>query len=258
MTVFTTSQHVIRDVRVAVLEAGSGAPLVFLHGAGTIGGFDFLAPLAKNRRLIVPIHPGFEGSADDPSIESAIDYVVHYASLFDRLGLSGQFDLVGHSFGGWISALFAVFQGHRIRRLALAAPAGLRVPAHPMLDIFTVPADEFGAYLVADLKTLAGLLPDGITNEMKVARYRETISFSRVAWLRNYEPKLERWLDRVTMPTLLLWGDQDRIVPVQQAGHWAERLAKAEIAVVKGSGHLLFPETGEAITRLQAFFDRPT
>jgi pimeloyl-ACP methyl ester carboxylesterase len=256
MAVFARSELVIRDVRVEVLEAGRGQPLVFLHGAGTIGGFDYLAPLATGRRLIVPIHPGFDGSADDPSIESVLDYIVHYASLFDRLGLTGRFDIVGHSFGGWIAALFAVFQGHRIRKLALASPAGLHVPAHPMLDIFTVPADELSAYLVADPKILTKLLPGGVTNEMKVARYRETISFSRVAWHRNYEPKLARWLDRVTMPTLLLWGNQDRIIPVQQARHWAERLAKAEIATVEGAGHLLFPETDEAIRHLQAFLDR--
>src|SRR4029077_17994874 len=143
---------------------------------------------------------------------------VHYATLFDQLGLTEPVDIVGHSLGGWIASMFAVLQGHRVRRLALACPAGLRVPDHPTTDLFTIPADQVPSYLVADLGTLARLVPGGPTNEMKVMRYREMTSFAHVAWNCNYDLKLERGLRRVPTPTLIRWGARAPLLPVRAAG----------------------------------------
>jgi pimeloyl-ACP methyl ester carboxylesterase len=125
MTQFQKSDLVVDGVRVQVLEAGKGKPLVYFHGAGAGRGFDELLPLAEDRRLIVPIHPGFGGSDDDLKINSILDYVVHYAALFDQLKLDEPVDLIGHSLGGWIAGLFAVFNSHRLRRMVLACPAGI-------------------------------------------------------------------------------------------------------------------------------------
>jgi pimeloyl-ACP methyl ester carboxylesterase len=245
----------IRGVRVQVLTAGAGSPVVYFHGAGTIGGFESLLPLAERHKLYVPVHPGWGESEDDPMTDSVLDYIVHYATLCDRLGLKDQFDLVGHSLGGWMAAMFAVLQGHRVRKLALVCPAGLRVPAHPTIDLFTIPAEQLPPYLVADVKTLERLMPGGVTNEMKLQRYREAGSLARIMWDRNYDPKLERWLDRVSMPTLLLWGEQDRCIPVQQAQSWAKGIAKAEIVTFPNAGHLLFAEAPDAVKRLNAFLN---
>jgi pimeloyl-ACP methyl ester carboxylesterase len=98
-------------------------------------------------------------------------------------------------------------------------------------------------------------MPGGVTNEMKVQRYREAGSLARIMWERNYDPKLERWLDRVTAPTLLLWGEQDRCIPVQQAKSWAKRIVKAEVATFPNAGHLLFAEAPDAVKRLNAFLN---
>ena len=97
-----------------------------------------------------------------------------------------------------------------------------------------------------------------VTNEMKVARYREMTSLARVAWDRNYEPKLDRWLGHVRNPTLILWGEQDRVIPVEQASFWAKRIVNSEIATFEGAGHLLFLETSKAIGRLKSFLDGDT
>ncbi|MPZ59361.1 MAG: alpha/beta fold hydrolase [Rhizobiales bacterium] len=252
---FTKRDIIVRDIRVQVLEAGGGAPIVYFHGAGSIGGFDDLLPLGEHCRLIIPIHPGFGASDDDPAIDSMLDYVVHYANLFDHLGLTEPVDLIGHSLGGWIATMFTVLQGHRVRRLALACPAGLRMPDHPTMDLFLVPADKVASLLVADPATLERLMPGGVTNEMKVMRYREMTSLAHVAWSRNYDPKLERWLDRVNVPTLLLWGEQDRVIPVEQTRYWAERLGHPEIATFPGAGHLLFAEARGAVGRVISFLN---
>jgi pimeloyl-ACP methyl ester carboxylesterase len=237
-----------------VLQAGRGEPLVYLHAAGTMGGFQELLPLAEGRTLVIPTHPGFGASDDDPRIDSVLDYVVHYATLFDQLGLDGPVDLAGHSLGGWIASMFTVFHGHRVRRLALACPAGLWVPEYPTTDLFMIPAEALASRMFARPPALAP--PEGPdANEMKVTRYRELTSLARFCWSRNYEPKLERWLSRITVPSLLLWGEQDRIIPVQQSKYWAERLGgPAEIATFADAGHVLWRESPEAVGRLAAFF----
>ena len=96
----------LRGIETVVQIAGEGDPLVYFHGAGTAVGFDALLPLAERFRLIVPFHPGFGPSADDPAIDDIHDYRRHYLDLFDELGIE-QLSLIGHSMGGWIAANFA-------------------------------------------------------------------------------------------------------------------------------------------------------
>lgn len=255
MTNFAKRDVIVDGIRVQILEAGNGEPLVYFHGAGTTSGFEELLPLSRNRRLIVPIHPGFGASQDDNAINSMLDYAVHYAALFDQLDLLRPVDMIGHSLGGWIASLFTVLNGHRVRRLALACPAGLRVPQHPTADLFTIRAEQVPSYIVSSPEALARIPAVNLTNDLKIARYREMTSLARVIWDRNYEPKLTRWLGRVTTPTLILWGEQDRVIPIEQAKVWAARLAYSEIATFADVGHLLFFEAPPAVARLQAFFD---
>jgi pimeloyl-ACP methyl ester carboxylesterase len=255
MTSFVKRDVLVDGIRVQLLEAGEGDPIIYFHGAGTTSGFQDLVPLAANRRLIIPIHPGFGASEDDPRINAVLDYVVHYGALFDQLGLLEPVDLVGHSLGGWIASLFAVFNGHRVRRLALACPAGLRVREYPTADMFTIRAEDVPSRIVSSPEALARIPSVNLTNDMKIARYREMTSLARIIWDRNYEPKLARWLGRIKAPTLILWGEQDRIVPVKQANYWNERLPHSEIQLFEGAGHLLFFEAPTAVTRLQDFFD---
>jgi pimeloyl-ACP methyl ester carboxylesterase len=252
---FAKRDVVVDGVRVQLLEAGQGEPLVYLHGAGTTSGFQDLLPLASARRLIIPIHPGFGASDDDPAINSVLDYVVHYGALFDELNFHEPVDLVGHSLGGWMASLIAVFSSHRVRRLALACPAGLRLKEHPTVDMFKIRAEQVPSQIVSSPEALARIPAVNLTNDVKIARYREMTSLARIIWDRNYEPKLARWLGRISVPTLLLWGAQDRIIPVEQAAHWARHIRGSEISLLEGAGHLLFFEAPDAVRRLAAFLD---
>jgi pimeloyl-ACP methyl ester carboxylesterase len=253
MAGFREERHDVNGVDTAVLTAGEGEPLVFLHGAGTATGFDSLLPLAERRRLIVPNHPGFGLSADDPSIDSISDYVLHYLDLFERLGV-GELSLVGHSLGGWLASWFAIQQPGRVRKLVLAAPFGLRVPEAPTVDLFSVPDEELPSYLVADPSFFAGL--PAPTPQFLADRYREATSFARIGWKRPYDPKLARWLHRIAAPTLIVWGEDDRLIPAAQVVTWAALVASAETRTVSGVGHLLFDESGAALAEVAAFLER--
>jgi pimeloyl-ACP methyl ester carboxylesterase len=241
----------VNGIDTAVFTAGAGEPLVFLHGAGTAAGFDRLLPLAERFRLIVPHHPGFGASADDPSVDGIHDYALHYLDLFDQLGLE-ELSLVGHSLGGYLAATLAIEQTRRVRRLVLGAPFGLRVREHPTVDFFSIPDEEVPSYLAADLSIFAGL-PSPPPPEFFAERYREATSFARIAWHRPYDLKLAKWLHRIAVPTLIVWGDRDRLIPVGQAAVWAGHIPAAKITILPGVGHLLFNESHAAVAAIADF-----
>jgi pimeloyl-ACP methyl ester carboxylesterase len=252
MAAYSEKRFTIRGIETVVQIAGDGDPLVYFHGAGTVTGFDALLPLAERFRLIVPFHPGFGPSADDPTVDEIHDYRRHYLDLLDELGV-GEFALAGSSMGGWLAANFAVDHAERVKRLVLAAPLGLKVDDHPTTDIFAIPGDQVLGYLTADMSVFDGHVPMPPTPEFLADRYRETTSAARLLWARPYDLKLHRWLHRLTMPTLILWGDADRLIPHEQAPVWADLIPGAEVRLFPGVGHLIFQESREALDAVRAF-----
>jgi pimeloyl-ACP methyl ester carboxylesterase len=243
----------VDGTEIAVLSAGEGEPLVFFHGAGTAAAFDALLPLAARFRLLVPYHPGYGPSADDTTIDSIWDFIRHHLNLLDELGIE-ELALAGHSMGGYMAAVFAATQNRRVRRLALCAPIGLHVREHPVVDIFSVPDEELFSMLAEDPSVFAGRLATPPTPEFLADRYRESTSTARVFWNRSYDTKLPKWLHRLTMPTLLLWGEKDKLIPVEQAPIWAEHIGgTARVEIVPGVGHLLFDESPEPVRALAEF-----
>ena len=130
----------------ALFTAGTGRPLLFMHGAGTWHGLDFALPWTSTHRVLIPIHPNWSGSAEDPSMNTIHDYVMHYLELIDQLGLD-QVDLVGLSMGGRMAAQFTAEHRRRVRKLVLVAPAGLDAPGYPLTDVSQIPPDEILSYL---------------------------------------------------------------------------------------------------------------
>jgi pimeloyl-ACP methyl ester carboxylesterase len=252
MAAYSEERFTINGVETVVQVAGDGEPLVFFHAAGTVTGFDALLPLAERFRLIVPFHPGYGPSADDTNVDSIHDLRRHYLDLLDELGVD-DFALAGQSMGGWLAATFAIDHAHRIKRLVLAAPVGLKVDEHPTLDIFAVPGEELPAYLTADLSVFDGHVPMPPTPEFLADRYRELTSTARLLWARMYDLKLARWLHRLTMPTLIIWGDADRVVPVEHAAVWAGLVPGAEVKTLPGVGHMIFEESSDAVEAVAAF-----
>ena len=252
MASYSEERFDLRGIETVVLVVGEGDPLVFLHGAGTVTGFDALLPLAERFKLIVPFHPGFGPSADDPTVDDIHDYRRHYLDLFDELGLE-EIALAGHSMGAWLGANFAADHPERVTRLVLAAPWGLRVEEHPTTDFLAVPGDQLPPLLTADMSIFEGHVPMPPTPEFLADRYREATSDSRLICSRPYDLKLHRWLHRVTMPTLIIWGDADRIIPVEQAPVWADLISGAEVKTLPGVGHMLFDESREAVDAIGSF-----
>lgn len=251
LAAFERTEVRINGVNTVVYAAGSGDPLVYLHGSGTFPGFGFAQHWIKSHRVIIPYHPGFGESDDDSRIDSINDYVLHYLDLFDALGLA-KLSLVGSSLGGWIASEIAVAQPARIEKLVLVGTAGLVLD--DSTDLYTVHPRDLLSYLVADQAVLKPFLPEGHDLDFMTLRYKETTSTARLNWERSGNPKLGQWLHRISCKTLLLWGELDRIKPAKQAEVWSALIPNARIEIMKGLGHLPLDEAPEAATKLVSDF----
>jgi pimeloyl-ACP methyl ester carboxylesterase len=172
--------------------------------------------------------------------------------LFDALGID-KTRLVGFSLGGLLAAKFASEHGHRVNRLVLVGPAGLRDKAHPTPDLFMLPPEKIPAMLVNNFEIIKPYLPEKPNLDFMGERYREGTTLARLLWERPWDPKLPRYLHRLTMPTLLVWGEDDKLIPVQQAETWRRFIPKADIQIFKGAGHLVLDEKREAVDAVQRF-----
>jgi pimeloyl-ACP methyl ester carboxylesterase len=243
----------INGTRVVLYEGGEGRPLVFLHGGGTGDALASARPFAASHRVIVPYHPGWGESDDDPRLDTLHDFVLHYLDLFDTLRLA-QFDLMGFSVGGGLAAKIAIEHSHRLRRLVLGAPTGLVVPEYPCPDWFAIPPAEMPRYLVHDPSILAppaGAPPPNA--EFLALRAREGAAAKHLSHGRQTDPALGHWLHRISVPTLLAWGREDRLVPFGQAAAWAKLIPEARIEAFDRAGHLVMLEAPQAAARIAEF-----
>ena len=232
--------------RVHVLRGGAGEPVLFLHAAGGAGVWHPFHQLLAEAgfTVLAPDHPGFGKSDDFPAAEGVDDLVYHYLDVLDALGLSRP-HVVGASFGGWIAAELAVHSPHRVGSLTLLSAAGLRVPEHPVTDLFLLSPDKLVTTLYHDPPPPPPPLPPGAAPDldMILAGYREATALARFCWapfLSN--PKLERRLGRITAPTLVVAPSDDRLIPVEHARRYAERIPGASYAEVADCGHAMYFE----------------
>ena len=224
---------------ISILSGGAGPPLLFLHGGGAAGQWHPAhALLAAHHRVIAPDHPGFGQSDELPEVEGVDDLVYHYLDVMDRLGLERP-AIVGHSFGGWVAAEIAVHSPERVGALVLLSPVGLRIPEHPITDIFFVPPPEIPAMIFHDPSALPA--PDGPPDpDMLLAMYRDSTALARYTWTPFMaNPKLERRLHRVSAPTLVVWAEGDRVVPREHAERYVERISDARLQTIPECGHAL-------------------
>jgi pimeloyl-ACP methyl ester carboxylesterase len=246
----------VNGVDTVLLEAGRGPPLVFLHGAGTVTGFDFASAWARKFRVIIPYHPGFGPSADDPQVTEIHDFVLHYVELFDALELDSV-RVVGQSMGGFIATKLAIEHGARIAKLALACPIGLPVPAeHATVNFLATPPQDLPALLAHDPMTVIKHLPPGEPSAAFIAeRTKEAVTAGRVlgSGTATFDAKLPRYLHRIAMPTLIVWGKQDRLTPAAQHRAWAKALPKATVRLFDNAGHLVLDEAPDAVAAIAEF-----
>ena len=233
---FIESYVEIRGCRVRLRRGGAGAPLLFLHGAsGAPVILPFLEKLAQRFDVLVTEHPGY-GMSDEPEwLENIHDVAYFYLDFLKQLGLSGV-TLVGSSMGGWIAMEIAVRDTSRLKSLVLVSPAGIAVEGARPADIFLLPPEEMVRSLFFDQKLAEARLaaPEDVDASLK---NRHTTA--RLAWEpRLHDPHLPKWLHRIDVPTKIVWGREDRILPVGIAAPLARMIPGAKLHVMDKVGHL--------------------
>jgi pimeloyl-ACP methyl ester carboxylesterase len=231
---------------VHLLRGGTGEPVLFLHAAGGAGTWlpihEMLA--ARGFEVIAPDHPGFGKSDEFPEVEAIDDLVFHYLDVLDALGLDRP-HVVGASFGGWIAAELALYAPQRVASLTLLSAAGLRLPEHPVTDLFLLPPDRVVATVFHNPPPTAPAPPPGTPPDLDaiIAAYRDATSLARFCWVPFMsDPKLERRLRRVTAPTLVVAPSDDRLIPAEHARRYAARIPGAAYAEVPDCGHAMYFE----------------
>jgi pimeloyl-ACP methyl ester carboxylesterase len=248
-----------RTIRVGGIDVhtwvgGRGDPLLVLHGAGGNRGFTRWTQLVAERFTVwAPTHPGFGASGDADWMEGIDDLARFYLWFIDAAKL-GRPHLLGQSIGGWTAAEMAAMSPGAIDRLVLVDPVGLKPETGEILDIFYHSPAELRDLMVHDPKTvpewdeLFGRTPTPA--ELEVAtRNREMAA--RLTWKPYmYNPRLPHFLPRVANPTLIVWGYQDRLVPVECGEQYRRLLPNATLTVLERCGHVPPLEQPETFARL--------
>ena len=242
---FTETHIDVDGVDTSVLTAGEGEPLVFFHGGGIVEGADCFLALAERFRVVVGYHPGFGGTASDPRIDGIEGWVRHYVALLELLGID-EFVLIGHSLGGWLAARFVLEHPERVPRLVLASPFGLDAPGHPVANLGALAPEAVYGVLTKDDSIWEGKLPSPLTDEFLAARGREGRSIGQVV-KAPFDPGLDERLPSLATPTLLVWGDDDRVVPIEHQPLWESALPNVVSRTYGGRGHLLFWEDPKSV-----------
>jgi pimeloyl-ACP methyl ester carboxylesterase len=244
--------------RTEIRRAGNGgAPLLYLHAVGgDTEGLPALDALAEERRVLMPMHPGFAGSEGLDEIGSIEDLAFHYVELLDALRLDAV-DIVASSYGGWIAVELACRWPERVRRMVLAAPAGLWLDEAPMTELFGAEAPELAERLFYDQSLPAAQIlramtvPADIPEEILLPQVQAMAAAARVAWNPYFhDPKLPARLYRIASPVLIVWGRQDGLIPLAHGERYAALLPNARLAVIDRCGHMPLLERPEEFLAL--------
>jgi pimeloyl-ACP methyl ester carboxylesterase len=222
---------------------GSGDPLLFLHGAGGLRGWDpFLADLATRYTVYAPSHPGFETSTGIEHIDDIVDLVVYYNDLLDTLGLDSA-HVVGHSMGGMLAAELAALSPQRVRKLVLANAVGLWLDDHPVADFFAMTPDQLAVALwhdpASEVAKAMMTLPEDEQAQLEAYLLRQQHLASAGKFLWPIPDKgLKKRIHRIHAPTLVLWGQSDGLVPVVYAQALHQRIPASQVTIMPRCGHM--------------------
>jgi pimeloyl-ACP methyl ester carboxylesterase len=241
-----------RGTSVRVFEAGSGAPLVFMHGAGGLFPQNpFLDKLAERYHVFAPEFPAYGESTGEELLEDMQDFALHGWDVITALGLS-QPHLMGHSMGGMIAAEMACLAPNDLNKLILVSSAGLWIDKHPIPDLFSFLPHEFAQYLFHDRTQGEAMLTGGLDLKNPEALKEFYIGNSKRLGMAGKilfpipNRRLSKRLYRLTAPTLVVWGKSDKLIPPVYADRFKALIPQAEVVQIAEAGHMVPYEQPEA------------
>jgi pimeloyl-ACP methyl ester carboxylesterase len=251
----------VGEVELTWTERGNGPSFLVLHGgAGPFSVTPWAELLARTgpARVLVPTHPGFSATPRPDPLHDVAGLARLYAALLDHLDLD-HVTVVGNSVGGRIGAEQALLGGKRLRGLVIVDGVGIEVPGHPVADVGSLSLEEIGRMSYHDPVRYR-------IDPSKLPPAQQAMMAGNFATLKRYaspmtDPTLGPRLARLVLPTLVAWGESDRIVDPEYGRAFARAIPGAEFRLLTGAGHLPQIETPEELARVVWAFtqaQRPT
>ena len=231
---------------------GSGSPVVFLHGAGGRVLDPFLEALAEHHTVYAPEHPALTDGDEDAiaQLDDLWDLIFDYRELFDVLGQKSV-PVIGHSFGAMTAAELAANHPKMVSKLVLMCPIGLWREDKPIPNwMIVTPCSDLPKYLVHDPKGSLGSQLFGVPDtELQLRMVWSSASTGKFAWPIP-DRGLKQRLHSIQAPTMILWGKQDKLVPVAYAHDFARPISRATVEVIDRAGHLFPAEYPERVAEM--------
>lgn len=237
----------VAGATIHLLKAGTGSPVLSLHSIeGNLGFLPYLDTLSRSACVYAPTHPGFGASERPEWLESIADLARFYLWMLQDFEIE-RVHLVGGFLGGWIAAEMAVMCPQALHSLTLIGTAGVRPNEGEITDIFLLGEDGTTELAIGD----ADLLTAAVKPEDPFVRLRGREMTTRLCWKPYmHDPSLIHLLPRVQAPTLVVWGENDRIIPVSAGERIADAMPNARLEVIAGAGHLPHIENPDAVIPL--------
>lgn len=231
-------------VTTSVISAGSGDPVVFLHGESGLQWDPFLDALAEIFTVHAPYHPGTAPGSPDAirSVDDLWDLVLYYRELLESLEV-GPVPLIGHSFGGMVACEIAASFPDLVSKLVLIAPLGLWRDDEPVQNWMAMAPPVLVHATFHDSEgPLAQMVAAGLENvgadPERAASFVWALGCTGKFVWPIPDKGLKKRIHRIDSPTLLLWGKSDGIVPVSYAEDFRTRIRGARVEVIEEAGHV--------------------
>ena len=239
----TTETHSVETTEVAgggvqYLRGGSGTPVLVLHHSiGNAGWTQFHDSLAQSFEVFAPDLPGYGQSERPEWARHPRDLAILFHQLLDKQG-ADQLAVVGLGLGGWIAAEMATMNQSRISSLVLVGAPGIQPTEGAILDQMLVDYHEYVRAGFHDESRYEEEFGTEVSSELKELWDFSREMTARLSWKPYmYSRELAHLLREVQTPTLLVWGDDDRIVPMSVAGLYEESLPNARLVTLEDCGH---------------------
>jgi pimeloyl-ACP methyl ester carboxylesterase/quercetin dioxygenase-like cupin family protein len=248
----------IGPVPVTYADSGTGRPVLLLHGgAGPFSVAGFASKLsAADYRVIVPVHPGFDGTPRPAELASIAGLAAGYAALLRELDLS-DVCVIGNSIGGWIAAELALAESaaadRRVGSVVLADAAGLQLDSTPVPDINSLTLDQIAELSYFDPDKFR-IDPAALPAERVAAIAGNRAALLAYAGTGMADPGLHDRLSAIAMPVLVVWGAADRMIPGEHGKAYADGIPGAQLRVIAHAGHLPQLETPDELLAIVAEF----
>jgi pimeloyl-ACP methyl ester carboxylesterase len=253
----TTTTIAVRGCNIKMMRGGSGPPLLFLHGAsGAAAWLPFMQSLSARFDVIVPQHPGFNDSDTPDWLDTIHDLAYFYLDFMEQLDLD-RVHLVGASLGGWIAAEIAVRDTYRLSSLTLVGAAGIHVPGAKQVDLFLGSDEQRIRDFFHDPACADEMIARILQPEFEDANMKNRIATAKLAWQpRAHDPNLRKWLHRIDVPTLIIWGANDRVFPMEYAYVYQTLISGSKAVIIPECGHIPQVEKRDMfVAELTGFID---